>query len=263
MAPPARRPPSPPPALVLGLETGGDHLSVALVSAPASGPPVLLEARTSHRGHRHADVLLAHADAMLTAHGAGPRDLALVAVGRGPGGFTGVRVGLATALGLSLGAGVPVWPVCSLTSLAASAAGPLAGSEVLLATALDARRGEVYAALFTPPDDSDGVPCPVLPPRAEPLSAFQAAAEAAARGRRIVWLGSGAMAAGLVPGAAAGDPLHLGSAVHHARLATLAWRADPKGAAPVDPAYLRKSEAEINADRAAEKALEKARALRH
>lgn len=74
-------------------------------------------------------------------------DLDGVAVAAGPGAFTGLRVGLATAAGIALAAGIPVWAGSSLESRAWPHRG---GTPVL--SMLDARKGRVYAALF----DADG-----------------------------------------------------------------------------------------------------------
>jgi len=73
--------------------------------------------------------------------------LKAIVVGLGPGSFTGLRVGLATAKGLAFGAGVPVYGVSSLAVLAASC-GP-----GLVAPILDARLGEVFGALYEVADD--------------------------------------------------------------------------------------------------------------
>ncbi len=240
--------------LVLGLETGGDHLSIALLSVAHDGVETLLEARTAFRGPRHADTLLTHADAMLRAHGKRTHDLTLVAVGRGPGGFTGVRVGLATALGLHLGTGVPVWPVCSLASLAFGTTGSDLREVRRVAVMIDARRGEVYGGLFSLGPGAG--PEPMFPPEAGPREAFERKVLALTGGAEVTWVGSG------VPhdGTDAGNPAHIGSAVSHARLAARCWREagrDPSQVPPLDPAYLRRSEAELNA----EKALEKRRAM--
>jgi len=68
--------------------------------------------------------------------------LRAVVVGLGPGSFTGLRVGLATAKGLALGGGVPIYGTSSLAMLAAST-GP-----GLVAPVIEARRGEIFAALY-------------------------------------------------------------------------------------------------------------------
>lgn len=72
----------------------------------------------------------------------GATKLAGIVVGIGPGSFTGLRVALATVKGLAFGAGVPVYGVSSLALLAAQA-GP-----GRIATVLDARRGDVFAAVY-------------------------------------------------------------------------------------------------------------------
>lgn len=69
-----------------------------------------------------------------------PRELEAVAVGAGPGSFTGLRIGMATAKGIAFAAGCPLWAV---SSLAALANGP-----GLVCGVLDARRGELYAGLY-------------------------------------------------------------------------------------------------------------------
>jgi tRNA threonylcarbamoyl adenosine modification protein YeaZ len=81
--------------------------------------------------------------AVLARAGIAVRDLSLVAVGRGPGTFTGARVAVATAKGLAHGLSIPALGVSTLAALAASA--PRAGRVLAL---LDARRGEVHGAYF-------------------------------------------------------------------------------------------------------------------
>jgi tRNA threonylcarbamoyladenosine biosynthesis protein TsaB len=86
-----------------------------------------------------AVTLLEEVDDLLRAAGAEPRDLDAIAVGTGPGSFTGVRIGLATARGLSLATGVPVAGVSTLDALEAGAPGAL--------PVIDARRREVFVPL--------------------------------------------------------------------------------------------------------------------
>jgi len=73
------------------------------------------------------------------------RDVRAVIVGRGPGSFTGVRIGVATAKGLAHGLGVPLWGVGTLDAIAWGIA---ADRPMLLGVLGDAMRGEVYPALF-------------------------------------------------------------------------------------------------------------------
>ena len=72
-------------------------------------------------------------------------DVSAVVVGRGPGSFTGVRIGVATAKGLAHGGGVPLWGVGTLDAIAWGVASE---RTVLLGVLGDAMRGEVYPALF-------------------------------------------------------------------------------------------------------------------
>jgi len=108
---------------------------------------------------RHGEVLVPGIRAMFEGAGISRSDVVLIAVGTGPGPYTGLRVGLATAVGLSIALGVPVDGVCSLDVLSlgvdasAFAAAPSsdgdAGAGVLVAA--DARRREVYWARYSGP----------------------------------------------------------------------------------------------------------------
>jgi tRNA threonylcarbamoyladenosine biosynthesis protein TsaB len=112
--------------LILAFDTATDVATSALVD----GEEVLGE-RTSR-----AVTVLEDLDALLRQAGAHTRELDGLAVGIGPGSFTGVRIGLATARGLSLALGVPVAGVSTLDALAAGAPGAV--------PVIDARRGEVF-----------------------------------------------------------------------------------------------------------------------
>ncbi len=85
-----------------------------------------------------AVTLLEDVDALLRQAGAHPSDLDRLAVGIGPGSFTGTRIGLAVALGLALARDLPTAGVSTLVALAAGADGAM--------PVIDARRGEVFVA---------------------------------------------------------------------------------------------------------------------
>ena len=112
--------------LILAFDTATDVATSALV---ADGE--VLGERTSR-----AVTVLEDVDALLRQAGAHTRELEGLAVGIGPGSFTGVRIGLATARGLALALGVPVAGVSTLDALAAGAPGAV--------PVVDARRGEVF-----------------------------------------------------------------------------------------------------------------------
>jgi tRNA threonylcarbamoyladenosine biosynthesis protein TsaB len=90
----------------------------------------------------HSRELLPAVEDLMARAGVGWGQVDAVAVGVGPGGFTGLRIGVATARALAIAAGIPVHPVSSLAALAAGIGHPLK------LPLIDARRGEVFAALF-------------------------------------------------------------------------------------------------------------------
>ena len=125
---------------VLALDAATEACSAALLSGDA------LTERYEVIGRGHAGRLLPMADALLREAGFAVRDLDGIAFGRGPGGFTGLRVAAGLAQGLAAGAGRPILPVGNLAAVAA-AAGRAAGAERVLAC-MDARMGQVYWAAY-------------------------------------------------------------------------------------------------------------------
>lgn len=126
--------------LLLALDTSTSAVTVAV----HDGERVLAE-RTTIDARRHAEVLAPSIrDAMADA-GRRPADLTAVAVGVGPGPFTGLRVGIATAATLGLALDIPTYGVCSLDAIAHAAAASYIGEFVV---ATDARRKEVYWARY-------------------------------------------------------------------------------------------------------------------
>ena len=92
----------------------------------------------------HAARVLPLLEQALDAGGVTWEDVERIAVGVGPGGFTGLRIGIATARALAQARGLPVAPVSSLAALAAGAD----GADGAVAAVLDARRGEVFAGVW-------------------------------------------------------------------------------------------------------------------
>ena len=124
--------------LVLGFDTATPMVSVAL----HDGERVIAEA-SALDARRHSELLTPMIAKVLADAGASRSDLTAVAVGVGPGPYTGLRVGVVTARVLGSVLGVPVSGVCSLDVIADSV-GP--GREFVVAT--DARRKEVYWARY-------------------------------------------------------------------------------------------------------------------
>lgn len=127
--------------LILAIETATAASSVALVR----DREVLTSARRRD-GRGHDGFLVPAVDFCFGQAGLGPSDLQAVAVDVGPGLFTGIRVGLATALGLAAGLGVPLLGVCSLDALALQAA---TGRRHIWSV-VDIRRGEAAVAGYRP-----------------------------------------------------------------------------------------------------------------
>jgi tRNA threonylcarbamoyladenosine biosynthesis protein TsaB len=128
--------------LLLALDTATSAVTVAL----HDGNAVVAEESAVDRG-RHGELLAVFIDKALRSVGAGRGDLAAVAVGTGPGPYTGLRAGLVTARVLASALGIRIDGVCSLDVIAAAARTEAAG-EFLVAT--DARRREVYWARYSP-----------------------------------------------------------------------------------------------------------------
>ena len=129
---------------LIAIETSTESCSAALLSDGG-----LLE-RSELAPRRHAELILPMIESLLDEAGISRRQLDGVAVGRGPGAFTGVRLAISVAQGLALGLEVPVVSVSSLAALAYDV--PSDSGSLILAT-IDARMGEVYAATFHRGDD--------------------------------------------------------------------------------------------------------------
>lgn len=123
---------------LLALETSTETCSVALLTDAG------LVARSELAPRRHAQRLLPMCDEVLAEAGIARSALDAIAVGRGPGAFTGVRLAISAAQGIALALDIPVIPVSSLAALALAA--PDNGAPIL--AVIDARMGEIYAGTF-------------------------------------------------------------------------------------------------------------------
>jgi tRNA threonylcarbamoyladenosine biosynthesis protein TsaB len=134
---------------VLGLDTATATAGIAIVGEHGR---VLAEVRHDTSG-RGADLLVA-IDRVCQEAGVAPAAVAAIAIGAGPGSFTGLRIGMATAKGIAFAANRPLWAVSSLAALADDAMHELANGQRLahaggvICAVLDARRGEVFAGCF-------------------------------------------------------------------------------------------------------------------
>lgn len=126
--------------MILALETGGDLASVALLD----GADVVAERAFRHRMSLSSDLLPA-IDRLLAAAEVQWAALEAVAVGLGPGSYTGLRIGLVTAKTLAWASDRPVLGISSLAALAAPYPAP---ADALLCAVLAARPGEFFTALY-------------------------------------------------------------------------------------------------------------------
>ncbi len=138
-------------SLILCIETGTNICSAAL-----SHNGTLLSLRESEEGRDHAQKLASFIDELLRENDIDADELDAVAVGMGPGSYTGLRIGTSVAKGICYGADKPLIGVSSLKSLAMVAVedynagiiecGPI--EDMLLCPMIDARRMEVYSAVY-------------------------------------------------------------------------------------------------------------------
>lgn len=149
--------------IILGLDTTTLACSVALLNGDLLTAEFTLNTRKTH-----SERLLPLIDFLLRECSVEREQLEAVAAAAGPGSFTGIRIGLATARGLAQGLAIPAVGVSTLEALADSVAVPGA----LICPLLDARRSQVYAALYR------REPAPeldlelIIPPAATALSAL-------------------------------------------------------------------------------------------
>ena len=127
-------------ANIVAIDTATEACSVALLCAGE------VRARYQVAAKIHAKILLPMLNELMAEAQLSPQQLDAVAFGRGPGGFTGVRIGTAAAQAIALGADIPAAPVSNLAAIAARAHRDHGDEKV--AVAIDARMGEVYWAAY-------------------------------------------------------------------------------------------------------------------
>lgn len=127
-------------SVVLAIDTATPAVTAGVVRVGPSGVEVLAE-RVTVDPRAHAEQLTPNVLGALSDAGLGMADLDAVVIGCGPGPFTGLRVGMATAAAYGHALGIPVHGVCSLDAIGVDTTG-----EVLVVT--DARRREVYWARY-------------------------------------------------------------------------------------------------------------------
>jgi tRNA threonylcarbamoyladenosine biosynthesis protein TsaB len=220
---------------VLGIDTATADVAVAVC---ADGEP-LSERRAPppQSGRpRHSEALLAEIEAAVAQAGGWER-VGLIGVGVGPGTFTGLRVGVATARALGQARGLELAPVSSLAALARGI-GAGEGRERL--ALIDARRGELFAGLYGSGEEPIWEPFVVGPDELSERMATRRAAPVAA-GDGSLRFRERLQAAGVevLPDA---DPAHRMAARHVCVLADRVPRTRPEYLTPI---YLRRPDAEV------------------
>nr|WP_263430117.1 tRNA (adenosine(37)-N6)-threonylcarbamoyltransferase complex dimerization subunit type 1 TsaB [Nannocystis pusilla] len=225
---------------LLALDTSTPRTALAVGRIDGDAAELVAHATHDDRGKPASAELSPRISALLAEAGVPARALGAVACGLGPGMFTGSRVALATAKGLALGLGCPLFGLSTLAVVAGAEAtrGPVLAL-------LDARRGDVYAAPFVVGDDgperlAEDRCCPLAHVLADLPAGFAAQARAVGPGVNVV---ADALPADLrarslaLPGA---DAPGLWAAAARA-----ARREAPADVATVDAVYLRASYAEL------------------
>ncbi len=238
--------------ILLAFELATEACSVALLHDGR------LLARHEVAPRRHVELALPWAEALLAEAGLAKSQLDALAVGVGPGAFTGVRLAISLVQGIALGLDRPVLPVSTLAALAE----PFVADGPVLA-AIDARMGELYVGEFE--RDDDGLPRARANERLIPLDAATAALAEPdhlvpdQRGR--IGIGTGFAAAGgawwspMAGAFASVDAEALPTAAAVARIAVRDWQLGRAIAADrLEPTYLRDKVALTSAEQAAARA---------
>ena len=162
---------------ILGIDSSGLVASVALQSDDK-----LVGEYTIHNKKTHSQTLLPMIHDMLEMADVSVKELDAIAIASGPGSFTGLRIGAATAKGLGGALSIPLIAVPTLEGLAYN----LAGAEALVCPIMDARRQQAYYGIY---DVSNEVPVEIEKPDAAPIEVvLQKAKETK---REVIFLGDG------------------------------------------------------------------------
>jgi len=134
--------------LILAFESSAKPASVAVLEVCDdfcnTQKSKLLGQYFQHNGFSHSRTLLVMAESLLSGLEIKPSDIGLVAVAKGPGSFTGIRIGVSAAKGFAWGLDIPVCGVSTLEAMARQTK----ISDTIICAVMDARRNQVYNALF-------------------------------------------------------------------------------------------------------------------
>ena len=223
--------------LLLAFETSAKAASVALYR-----DDTLLAESYQNTGLTHSQTLMVMAQDLLRTAGCSPEQVEAVAVAAGPGSFTGVRIGVAAAKGFAWGAELPCYGVSTLEAMALGF-GAWEGTVVCV---MDARRNQVYNAVFSA---REGALTRLCPDRA--ISLEELAAELAEAEGPVYLVGDGSRVcynalSGKLPNLVLPPEHRMHQRAGGVALAALQKIAagDPGDGAALEPNYLRLSQAE-------------------
>ena len=222
---------------ILAFESSAKAASAAIL---ADGS--LLGEAYLHTGLTHSRTLLQLAEHLLVSCGLTTGEIDAAACAAGPGSFTGVRIGVAAAKGFAWGRGIPCYGVSTLGAMSRHLGGSWNG---ILCAAMDARRSQVYNALF---QCARGTITRLCPDRA--ISIAELEADLLSRGGPILLVGDGAALCSQTLSPALDLTLapELSRQQRASGVALEAWeayqRGEPGDAAALTPTYLRLSQAE-------------------
>jgi tRNA threonylcarbamoyladenosine biosynthesis protein TsaB len=223
---------------ILAIDTSTRVGSIALVEGPLLKAQNILDIRATHNQR-----LLPGIERILTDAGWSLHDLDGFAVSLGPGSFTGLRIGLSIVKGLAWATGKPLVGVPTLDGLAAN----VSFVPYMICPILDARKGEIYAALYRQGDEG-------IPERLTSYMAIKPEEMLALISETTVIIGDGLLSHGDYLRRELGNllvlaPPHL-SVIHASSLAWLGWHRLRSGefedVSSCTPLYVRPSEAELN-----------------
>lgn len=224
--------------IILGIDTATAQVGCAL-----GGYEGVLASFSSARDRRHAETLAPAIEFVCRQARIEMKEISAVAVDIGPGLFTGLRVGVATAKAMAQGLRVPMIGLSSLDLLAF----PVRHTDRLIATVIDAKRGEVFVSLYRQvPGGVQRLEAPRL------CTPNDLAADLQARNENVLAVGDGALRYSEVIGEA--RQVEVGeTGLAYPTAASLVELAHPRAVREefvqpweLEPLYLRKSDAEIN-----------------
>ena len=131
---------------ILAIDTSGQQAGAAIVDKYITIGEIMINAQSGPKTWHHSEILMPAIERLLALSGQELGSMDYVAYTAGPGSFTGIRIGAATALGLARSINKPAIAVPTLDALAYNVLGTM--HDAVVVPLMDARRGQVYAAIY-------------------------------------------------------------------------------------------------------------------